>query len=96
MPRDSNPKPSTEPPCQFQSRPLLADGRILCLTELDEDGSGELDWNEYKAALKRLSIRLPVNKMREVFESLDEDKQGTVSYDEMSKVLFPRQDWVQV
>lgn len=43
--------------------------RVL-FDELDEDGSGELDWSEYKAALQRLSIRLPVNKMREVFESV--------------------------
>lgn len=27
------------------------------------------------------------------FESLDEDRQGSVSYHELCKALFPRQDW---
>lgn len=31
--------------------------------------------------------------MRELFESLDDDHQGQVSYDELCKALFPTQDW---
>jgi hypothetical protein len=64
--------------------------------ELDKDGSGELDWSEFKEALQKLSIRLPVQKSRSLFESLDEDRQGSVSYDEMAKALFPKQDWEKV
>ena len=68
----------------------------------------------------QLSIRLSVKKMRELFESLDLDRQGryllltpslfspltlpfsshipfssplSVSYDELCKALFPKQDW---
>ena len=55
--------------------------------ELDVDASGELDWNEFKAALERLGIRLPVQKMRALFEFLDEDRQGNVSYHELCKAL---------
>ncbi len=51
--------------------------------ELDHDGSGELDWSEFKEALRQLSIRLPVHKMRTLFERLDEDRQGSVSYHEV-------------
>lgn len=64
--------------------------------ELDVDASGELDWNEFKAALERLGIRLPVQKMRALFEFLDEDRQGNVSYHELCKALFPRQDWEMI
>jgi hypothetical protein len=53
----------------YAALPSCPRPRVL-FDELDEDGSGELDWSEYKAALQRLSIRLPVNKMREVFESV--------------------------
>jgi voltage-gated potassium channel len=61
--------------------------------ELDEDGSGELDWGEFKNALETLNIQLPVHKVRGLFETLDEDRQGTVGYDELCKALFPKQDW---
>ena len=64
--------------------------------ELDTDGSGELDWAEFKVMLEMLSIRLPVQKMRFLFESLDHDRAGTVSFDEMCKALFPKQDWEKV
>ena len=42
----------------------------LLFDELDEDGSGELEWSEFKSALGQLGIRLPVQKMRELFESV--------------------------
>lgn len=35
--------------------------------------------------------RLPRSAVQ--FESLDEDRQGSVSYHELCKALFPRQDW---
>lgn len=38
----------------------------MLFDDLDADASGELEWNEFKAALRQLGIRLPVHKMREV------------------------------
>ena len=61
--------------------------------ELDTDGSGELDWNEFKNALSGLGIRLPIQKVRNLFEALDDDRQGSVSQYELCKALFPTLDW---
>ena len=63
------------------------------LSPLATPRASQLDWAEFKEALDKLSIRLPVHKMRELFESLDDDHQGAVSYDELCKALFPTQDW---
>ena len=35
--------------------------------ELDENGTGDLDWPEFKAAMQMLQIKLPVANMRLLF-----------------------------
>ena len=36
----------------------------------------QLDWGEFKAALKKLGIKVPVSKMRQLFSMFDEDETG--------------------
>ena len=55
----------------------------------DTGGDGNLDWNEYKAALSVLKMNLPLSKKRELFRLFDEDESGMIDYHEFCRPLFP-------
>ena len=48
--------------------------------EFDTSGDSQLDWAEFKGALKKLGIRVPVAKMRSLFSMFDEDETGEVRF----------------
>ena len=58
----------------------------------DTGGDGNLDWNEFKAALSILKIKIPVSKMRDLFRLFDEDESGEIDYYEFCRLLFPDLD----
>ena len=60
--------------------------------EFDTGGDGKLDWDEYKAALSMLKMKMPVSKMRDLFRLFDEDESGTIDYYEFCRLLFPDLD----
>lgn len=60
--------------------------------EFDTDDSGQLDWGEFKGAMKKLGIRVPVSKMRQLFAMFDEDETGEVDYFEFCRLLYPNMD----
>ena len=60
--------------------------------ELDSSGDGQLDWGEFKEALKMLKIAVPVSKMRALFAQFDEDETGEIDYPEFIRLLFPNVD----
>ena len=71
---------------------LLKHGRSekdvkLVFDAFDTDGSRELDWNEFKAALRVLQINLPLVRTRRLFTLFDADDSGTVNHDEFCKLL---------
>jgi len=60
--------------------------------EFDTSGDNQLDWGEFKGALKKLGVRVPVSKMRQLFALFDEDETGEVDYFEFCRVLIPNLD----
>jgi voltage-gated potassium channel Kch len=54
---------------------------------LDTDRSGELDLGEFHQALKQMEIILPVPVVRFLFEAIDVNNSGDISFDEFIKFL---------
>ena len=61
-------------------------------TELDSSGDGQLDWGEFKRAMKMLGLKVPVAKLRQLFAQFDEDEGGEIDYYEFCRLLFPNMD----
>merc|ERR1719471_1514972 len=55
--------------------------------QLDSDGSGELNEPEFRTALKIMDIVLPIPVITFVFEAIDLDDSGEISFDEFVKFL---------
>jgi len=81
---------------ELVKRALTVNDFRLLFAEIDANEDGELDWAEFKAAMRKLGLFLPNQKMRSLFEKLDFDSQGSVSCAEMSRVLFPDHDWEEL
>jgi len=60
--------------------------------EFDTSGDQNLDWSEFKAALKALGVKVPVAKMRQLFSMFDEDDTGEVDCHEFCHTIFPNMD----
>jgi len=83
---------------QMKIQELLID-RGLALSELhrvfaefDTSGDMQLDWGEFKGALKKLGVTVPLQKMRALFSMFDEDETGQVDYMEFCRILYPNID----
>jgi len=61
-------------------------------SEFDTSGDGQLDWTEFKSAMKRLGLKVPISKLRQLFAQFDEDETGEVEWFEFARVLFPNLD----
>lgn len=57
--------------------------------ELDSDNSNELDIEEFKAMLMSMDIILLPDLLRNVFDAVDYNRDGTISYNEIFNVIFP-------
>ena len=53
----------------------------------DVNGDNELDKLEFKSFLKRLGIMLPKDQLTWLFEKLDHDKSGKITFRELDKAL---------
>ena len=53
----------------------------------DTDGSGKIDFTEFKSAFVQKELMLQDDKLKEMFNKYDEDGSGTISLDEF-KVAF--------
>jgi len=60
--------------------------------EFDRDGTGQIDEEEFLAALVRMNIVGLTDAALELFDKFDEDMSGALSYKEFARALFPSQD----
>ena len=61
----------------------------LVFDAFDHDHDDELDWTEFKAAMRVLRINLPLMKMRRLFLLFDADESGSIDHEEFCRLLFP-------
>jgi len=63
-------------------RTRMASKRIITpvFRDMDVDHSGQLDYDEFEAAMRRLGMNEPKQKLRWVAEAMDEDGNGTIEY----------------
>jgi hypothetical protein len=64
----------------------------MIFSEFDTSGDSQLDWGEFKRAMKKLGLKVPVSKLRSLFAQFDEDETGEVDYHEFCRILFPNMD----
>eukprot|EP00747_Dinoflagellata_sp_TGD_P099299 gnl/TRDRNA2_/TRDRNA2_167696_c0_seq2.p1 gnl/TRDRNA2_/TRDRNA2_167696_c0~~gnl/TRDRNA2_/TRDRNA2_167696_c0_seq2.p1 ORF type:complete len:821 (-),score=137.08 gnl/TRDRNA2_/TRDRNA2_167696_c0_seq2:2-2161(-) len=58
--------------------------------EVDEDGSGEIDINEFKKMIKSFNLRsLNTTKIHRLFHYFDADADGTISFSDFALTLYP-------
>lgn len=57
---------------------------------IDRDQDGTLDLEEFVAWLDVLEIKMPEHIVAQVFESFDEDDEGSIDFDELLHGLYPR------
>ncbi len=46
----------------------------------DTDGSGSMDYDEFRLGLAKIGFSLPQNEIRRLFESFNVDENDTISY----------------
>ena len=59
------------------------DRLVKLFREWDEDGSGEISRVEFDKAVKMLGFTASAADVRAVFDSIDADKSGSISYEEL-------------
>ena len=57
-------------------------------TEFDTDGSGNISFEEFRAMLPRLGIKMSVPKMLKYFRMCDSDGSGEIDFEEFKIALF--------
>lgn len=58
--------------------------------EVDEDGSGELEFNEFKKMIKTFHLRsLNIAKCRRLFHYFDTDGDGVINFTDFALTLYP-------
>ncbi len=57
--------------------------------EVDEDGSGEIEFAEFKRMLEAFHVFTPIGKTRNLFNHFDTNGTGSISYQEFVCVIFP-------
>jgi len=77
----------------LQDRALTPNDVKKVFKEFDTNGNGELDFDEFKRAMRVLSVSLPSVKMKQLFLLFDADESGTIDHSEFCRLLFPAIDW---
>ena len=61
---------------------------VLIFMDIDTDGNGTLDKNEFFAAMKRFRVTDNRTKCDKLFNSIDTDKNGTLDFNELYSALL--------
>ena len=56
--------------------------------EIDEDGSGELDYDEFLSAFKKINPDASIDHLQATFEEADIDGSGTLDFNEVSDFFW--------
>ena len=70
-------------------RGLMAHDLVQILSQHDLDDSGELEYPEFKQLCRQLGVAIAPSELRDVFNALDEDRSGAISYKELCHAVFP-------
>ena len=81
-----------DPGCYAQTMAACRRGNawrvsLALFDELDTDRSGQLNFDEFKTALRQLRIQIPEHERRMVFSELDVDRSGQLSVDEFQSAI---------
>jgi len=75
---EANPPPSIKDPSKLVHE---------IFDQLDSDGSGELEFTEFQAAVVRSYVGISEDAMQAAFHALDVDSSGTISQEELGRVM---------
>lgn len=62
---------------------------LRLFNEVDDDGSGEIGYEEFKRILVHFQIPLEVKEMKKAFDYFDPDGSGSITVEEFFNVVFP-------
>merc|ERR1719326_1669514 len=57
--------------------------------DVDEDGSGKIEFDEFKAMTDTFHLGIGLSKIRQLFNYFDADGDGEISYQDFMCALFP-------
>jgi len=75
---EANPPPSIKDPSMWVHE---------IFNQLDSDGSGEFEFTEFQAAVVRSYVGISEEAMQAAFHALDVDSSGTISQEELGRVM---------
>ena len=74
---------------RMQQQDYTTDDLREVFDEVDEDGSGEIEFHEFKRFLEAFHFFAPIGKTRNLFNHFDTNGTGSISYQEFVCVIFP-------
>ena len=72
-----------------EEKAIIEVDRIFCIA--DQDGSGKIDFTEFKTAFVQKELLLQEDKLRSMFNFYDKDGGGTISLDEFRDAFVGKQ-----
>ncbi|KAK3282219.1 hypothetical protein CYMTET_10033, partial [Cymbomonas tetramitiformis] len=73
-------------------RGLDEEHTIRIFKDMDIDGGGTIDFQEFKQAMAHLKVNLPRGSLRAVFDGFDEDGSGEIAWTDLCSAIFPKLD----
>ena len=61
---------------------------LVFFLQFDQDGSGMISSNELGGAFAKIGQQIPGYKLREMINSVDQDENGSIQFEEFVQVSF--------
>ena len=69
---------------------ISADDCKVAFEQMDQDGNGEVSWDEFLVFLTEvLGLQIPKKELKSLWRMIDENASGTIDFNEFSDALFP-------